>query len=127
MFTAIAGVVKASLLVSFLADETAGPLSTLCLEYLKLANDVCVLSTMEAGRLENWDIWPACKQHHHIKRREAQAGAEAGILRYLGGADTKIGIVSMVTANVEVGKEWRPVATSGMMGLRTWGLARRRR
>jgi hypothetical protein len=89
----------------------------------QLANDICVLSAEEAGRLEHWGIWPQCKAHKHIKKRDALAGAEAGLLRYLGGPDTEVkNPVSMVTATrVSI---WQPVATSGLQGFRTWGLAR---
>lgn len=88
--------------------------------------DICVLSAEEAGRLENWGIWPACKSHKHIKRREAVAGAESGEYRFLGGEGTKIqGAVSMVTAvRVTI---WRPVSTSmldgtRLRGFKVWGL-----
>jgi len=97
------------------------------LKELSLSTDVCVLSPEEAGRLEHYGVWPACKAHRHIKRREALLGAESGEYRYLGGEDTKIqGPVSMV---VKVrATMWRPVATMmpdgrRLVGLRTWGLA----
>jgi hypothetical protein len=87
--------------------------------------DVCVLSAEEAGRLEHWGIWPTCKAHHHIKKREAVEGAAAGLVRYLGGEGTKIQYpVSMVTATrIDI---WQPVPTAGVIGLRTWGLPRHR-
>ena len=47
------------------------------------------------------------------------------MLRFLGGEGTKIrGSVSMVTV-VRV-KIWQPVPTAGLMGMRTWGIARSR-
>jgi hypothetical protein len=111
--------------------DTVGPslklkaLAFCCWRYESLANDVCVLSAGEAGRLEHWGIWPQCKAHKHIKKREALAGAEAGLYRYLGGPDTEIkSPVSMVTA-VSVSM-WQPVPTAGLIGFRTWGLARTR-
>lgn len=85
--------------------------------------DVCVLSATEAGRLENWSIWPKCKHHRHIKQREAKAGVESGEYRFIGGEGTKVqGPVSMVVP-IRV-KPWQPVPTAGLMGLRTWGVPR---
>lgn len=84
----------------------------------------------EAGRLEHWGIWPKCKDHKHIKKREAREGAEAGLLRFVGGEGTMVqGPVSMVTTVAVT--IWKPVATarpdgSKLMGMRTWGLASRR-
>ena len=89
-------------------------------------NDVCVLSLEEAGRLENWGIWPTCKAHRHVKNREAQEAAKAGLVRFLGGLGTKI--LDPVSMVVPVAVQmWQPVAChnvdgSSLHGMRTWGL-----
>jgi hypothetical protein len=90
--------------------------------------DICVLSLEEAGRLEHWGRWPTCKAHRHISRSAAAEGLSAGLLRFVGGPDTKI--TSPVSMVVEIRvREWVPVKTSmedgtPIMGLRTWGLQR---
>jgi hypothetical protein len=104
------------------------PDSTVVRSVCKLANEICVLSPEEAGRLENWGIWPLCKAHKHIKRREAADGAKAGLLRYVGGEDTEAhGATSMVVASGEVAM-WQPVPCRDLngreiLGLRVWGNA----
>lgn len=88
--------------------------------------DVCVLSLEEAGRLENWGVWPQCRNHRHIKKREAKELEAANACRFLGGRGTTIGDVSMVVVLGSRGI-WSPVACHGddgkaIMGFRTWGL-----
>jgi len=89
--------------------------------------DVCVLSAEEAGRLEHYGVWPQCKAHIHIKKREALDGAKAGTMRFLGGLDTAVKFpVSMITM-VRV-QMWKPQQThledgTKIMGLKIWGLA----
>lgn len=81
----------------------------------------CVLSSEEAGRLENWGIWPACKAHKHISKEEADKQAASGMMRFVGGRKTRAnGDVTMVTPN-HIGM-WEPVQTTKLMGFRTWGL-----
>lgn len=83
---------------------------------------VCLLSRQEAGRLEHWGIWPKCKMHRHVNNVKAKEMVESGECRFLGGEGTEIGTVSMIVPNhVSI---WKPVPTAGMIGLRTWGLAR---
>ena len=92
------------------------------------STDVCVLTLQEAGRLEHYGHWPVCKHHRHIPRETALQGAEAGLLRFLGGEGTKVmGTVSMVVP-VKI-TTWKPVQAhnddgSIVIGLRTWGLQR---
>lgn len=94
-----------------------------------MSREVCVLSVEEAAQFEHWSIWPSCRKcHHHIKVHEAEEMIAAETHRYVGGADTMMkdaGKVSMIVP-VETGKMWQPVPTSGLMGFRTWGLARSR-
>jgi hypothetical protein len=96
---------------------------------VELSLDICVLSMEEAGRLENYSIFPSCKKHLHIKRSKADAAVQAETHRYIGGNDTKvagIGHLSMIVP-VNCGALWQPVACHGydgkaIMGFRTWGL-----
>ena len=86
---------------------------------------VCVLSSAEAGRLEHWKIWPRCREHLHCSRRVANAGAEAGLYRYLNGPDGTP--VSMVTAALEPAR-WSPQQAhnldgSVIIGFKVWGNA----
>ena len=96
--------------------------------------NVCVLSAEDAGRLENYGAWPKCydklRPHRHISQKEAKKGVEAGVLRWLGGDETKIkhpvSMVVMVRISV-----WQPVQAcledgTKVLGLRTWGLAKQR-
>jgi hypothetical protein len=86
--------------------------------------DVCMLSMEEAGRLEHYDVWPKCRHHRHVKRREADALAEAGTHRYLGGEGAKHEThFYLVPVSVQI---WQPVACHDwdgrpLMGMRTWG------
>ena len=90
-----------------------------------MSREVCVLSVEEAARFENWSVWPSCRKcHHHIKASEAAEMIAAETHRYVGGADTMMkdaGKVSMIVP-VVVGRMWQPVATSRLLGFRTWGL-----
>ena len=89
-------------------------------------SDVCVLSSEECGRLENWATWPACKSHRHVKRKEAEELVESGIARWAGGEDTAVKTpVSMIVRN-RITSVWQPVPTSGLLGFRTWGLSPQR-
>jgi hypothetical protein len=94
--------------------------------------DICVLSSTEAGRLENYGLFPVCKAHRHITKKAAIEGAESGVLRFLmvGLTDDTKKPVSMVTKAGEVSM-WQPVPCrntdgSALMGLRVWGNARSR-
>lgn len=95
-----------------------------------LTLDICVLSAEEAGRLENFGIWPICKsgEHRHISRKKLAPLLSSGAVRWVGGEGTCVETpVSMVTL-VKV-KMWQPVpsrAENGatLLGLRTWGLVR---
>lgn len=95
-----------------------------------MANDICVLSLEEAGLLEQYCEWPKCRNHIHIKKREAADLVAADTHRFVGGADTLVKTpVSMI---VPVGEPlmWIPVpchAADGtmLMGMRTWGNAPR--
>jgi hypothetical protein len=80
---------------------------------------ICLLSPEEAGRLTNWGIWPQCKQHRHIPKKEAAALAANGELRFV---DDKSGQPTSMVTRVRI-RIWKPVPTAGGMGLRTWGLA----
>ena len=88
--------------------------------------DICLLSFEEAGRLEHYGVWPACKSHRHIGKEEAAYGAANGAYRFLGGSGTLIaGPVSMVVSVRST--MWKPVVTSmpdgtKLLGMRTWGL-----
>ena len=95
----------------------------------KLANSICVLSVEEAGRLEHWGVWPTCKNHIHIKKREAAEMINAETHRFVGGADTRV--LTPVSMIVPVGLRgaWAPVQArnvdgSAVLGLRVWGLTR---
>lgn len=85
--------------------------------------DVCVLSRTEAARLENLAIWPRCKEHWHVKKREALQMVTAETHRFVGGADTKAQSPVSMIVPVVVGREWTPQPSSGLMGFRVWGLA----
>ena len=92
-----------------------------------------MLNSAEAGRLENWGIWPCCKKSHiHISKTKAIEGAQAGLYRFLmvGPSESEKKPVSMVTLSGEAAM-WQPVPTSmpdgsHLMGMRTWGLPRSR-
>lgn len=92
--------------------------------------DVCLLSTEEASRFENWGIWPECKMHHHAKLREAKQGIAEDAFRWVGGAKTKVpGFVTMITPVSET-NGWVPVPCHRedgtlLAGMRTWGNAKR--
>jgi hypothetical protein len=92
--------------------------------------DVCVLSQEEAGRLENWGIWPNCKAHLHIKKSRAlEAVEKLETHRFIGGEDTSVkavGHLSMIVP-IDTTRIWSPVQchnAEGMTlrGMRTWGL-----
>lgn len=88
-----------------------------------MSNAICVLSRTEAGRLEHWGIWPACKAHIHIKRKVAVAGAESGEFRFVN--DMAGNATSMITLAGQP-DGWVPVQCHGLngraiLGLRTWG------
>ena len=91
--------------------------------------DVCVLSVEEASRLENYAIWPACKSHRHIKKREAVEMITAETHRFVGGLDTRILTPVSMIVPVALGRAWQPVPCcnvdgSRLLGMRTWGLPR---
>lgn len=98
-------------------------------EYSQLANSICILSPEEAGRLEHFGIWPACKSHIHVKKSEAAEMIAAETHRFVGGTDTRVhDYVSMIVP-VVTGKMWCPVPAcnndgSRLIGFRTWGLTR---
>ncbi len=82
-----------------------------------------MLSAEEAGRLEHYGILPTCESHLHFSGKEAAQLTRTGAVRWVGGKDTCVqSPVSMVTL-VRV-KQWQPVPTAGLLGLRVWGLAR---
>jgi hypothetical protein len=84
---------------------------------------ICVLSLAESGRLEHYAVWPTCKKSHaHIPRKEADELVAAGTHRYVGGRDTAINSEVSMIVEVDTSRTWQPVATAGLMGLRTWGL-----
>ena len=85
--------------------------------------EVCILSAQEAGKLEHWGVWPKCKNHRHVKLKAANDAARAGLIRFLGGEGTCVPALARMAVPVRT-RIWQPVATSGMRGLRTWGLAR---
>lgn len=97
------------------------------IERAGLTLDVCVLSLEEAGRLENWGIWPTCKAHHHMsKSRAVEAVSKAETHRFVGGPDTKVGFASAIV-EVNTTRIWSPVqchheSGKAIMGMRTWGL-----
>lgn len=93
---------------------------------IQLSKEICVLSLEEAGRLENWGIWPACKAHLHMKKRKALEAVEAETHRFVGGPDTKVEFASAIVP-VNTTRIWTPVQCHSMdgktvMGMRTWGL-----
>ena len=88
--------------------------------------DFCVLSREEAGRLENWGIWPTCKSHRHIKKIAGLAAVEASTHRFVGGPDTKVKFISAITP-IDCSQLWQPVQCHSedgakLAGMRTWGL-----
>lgn len=88
--------------------------------------DICILSLEEAGRLEHYGIWPACKAHRHMKKQDAFAAVLAETHRFVGGADTQVEFVSAIVA-VNTTRVWSPVQCHDangrlVLGLRTWGL-----
>ena len=88
--------------------------------------DVCLLSSSEAARLENWGIWPTCKSHHHVKKREALAMVEADSHRFVGGADTRVKTPVTMIVPLSEPVIWQPVACrntdgSQLLGMRIWG------
>jgi hypothetical protein len=67
-----------------------------------------MLSQAEAARLEHYGIWPACKQHRHLKKREAMMLLNADVVRFVGGADTCVPHpTTMMTACTNNTYEWR--------------------
>jgi len=85
-----------------------------------------VLSATEAGRLEHWNIWPKCKNHWHVKRREALAMIADDTHRFVGGEDTAVAHpVSMIVPTV-CGRMWSPQSSCGLQGFKVWGLRRLR-
>lgn len=99
-------------------------------EYSQLANSICILSPEEAGRLEHFGIWPACKSHVHVKKSEAAEMIAAETHRFVGGVDTKVHDYVSMIAPVGEPVMWVPVpchAADGtmLMGMRTWGNAPR--
>ena len=89
--------------------------------------DICVLSVEEAGRLENYGIWPMCKAHRHMSRNAATDSVLCDEThRFVGGPDTKVAFVSAIVP-VDCSRIWSPVQchdTDGkaILGFRTWGL-----
>lgn len=88
--------------------------------------DICVLSLEEAGRLEHYGIWPACKAHRHMKKTAALEAIKAETHRFVGGPDTKIEFASCIV-EVNTTRIWSPVACHDIdgktiQGMRTWGL-----
>jgi hypothetical protein len=86
---------------------------------------VCVLSSEEAGRLENYGIWPTCKAHLHWNKEKAVAAVEADTHRFVGGPDTAVDFVSAIVMASE-SRLWEPVACHDLngraiQGMRTWG------
>ena len=80
--------------------------------------DVCMLSPSEAGRLEHYGLWPACKSHRHIKRREADQLIQESTHRYVGGEDTEVKTpVSMIVACSTNGRVWRNTPSGGPLGM----------
>lgn len=93
--------------------------------------EICVLSVEEAGRLENYGMWPVCKKHLHVSKGKARKFVEVEEThRFVGGNDTAVrdaGSISMIVAT-NTSRIWSPVAChdesgKAVMGLRTWGLA----
>ena len=84
---------------------------------------VCILSAAEAGRLEHYGDWPQCVNHQHMSGRLAAAAAKAGMVRFLGGPGTKVASPVSMVVRVRT-RQWQPVPTAGLLGLRTWGNAR---
>jgi len=63
-----------------------------------------------------------------MSARQAEAGAKAGLFRFLGGEGTKVQSPVSMVVSTKV-RQWKPVQarnTDGslVLGLRTWGLAR---
>lgn len=93
---------------------------------IQLSQEICILSAEEAGRLEHYGIWPVCKAHRHVKKRDALAAVKTEEFRFVGGPDTKVGFVSAIVA-VNTTRVWSPVAChdetgKSIQGFRTWGL-----
>lgn len=78
---------------------------------------ICLLSTTEAARLENWAVWPRCKHHHHLKRHEVDRLIAEEAVRYVGGNDTRVQCqLSMVVATDDT-RTWRNKPSGGPLGM----------
>jgi len=87
-----------------------------------------VLSLEEAGRMEHYGIWPTCKHHRHISKRDAETLIKAETHRQVGGMNTAVECSTYIVS-VNVGSVWQPVPCSDwngkpVNGLRIWGLPR---
>lgn len=82
---------------------------------------ICLLSVEEAGQLEHYKVWPKCKHHLHMKRKDAKKKLEEGLIRMV---EFEGRVLSMAVLNSI--QMWQPVPTAGLRGLRTWGLPRQR-
>jgi hypothetical protein len=86
-----------------------------------------VLSLEETGRLENYGVWPVCRNHRHVPKRDAVKAVEAEEFRFVGGPDTAVAFVSAIVP-VNTSGMWVPVQCHDydgrkIQGFRTWGIA----
>jgi hypothetical protein len=76
-----------------------------------------MLNQTETARLENYGIWPSCKRHYHISRREALKMLEADTHRLVGGLNTKVPTyTTMIVPCITNDRVWRNVPCGGPQG-----------
>ena len=88
-----------------------------------------MLSEAEAGRLENWGLWPCCKAHHHVKKNKAAAMVASDTHRYVGGKDTAVDSPTTMIVELNNSRPWKPVQAHmpdgrPVIGFKVWGLPR---
>ena len=85
-----------------------------------MVTPICVLSAEETGKFEFYGVWPTCKHHKHITRKDAATLIDADTHRYVGGADTAIATpVSMITECNNNHYVWRNRSSGGPLGVVT--------
>ena len=92
---------------------------------VRVSVEVCILSIEESARLENFGIWPSCRNHRHAKKAAAQEMVNTDEFRFVGGPNTKVKYCTAIVATRE-SAGWVPVACHDwdghlLIGMRVWG------